>query len=55
MVEITADSLKKFLQLSLIQKLAYILMCRFTDAATFFLRLGVAADKCDATNSQCKV
>ncbi|KAF8096103.1 hypothetical protein N665_0317s0009 [Sinapis alba] len=32
----------------------YIKLEKFTDAATFFLRLGVAADKCDATNSQCK-
>lgn len=28
---------------------------RYTDAATFFLRLGVGADKCNAVNSQCKV
>ena len=28
---------------------------RYTDAAAFLLRLGVAADKCNATNSQCKV
>ncbi|PPR89941.1 hypothetical protein GOBAR_AA30737 [Gossypium barbadense] len=26
----------------------------FTDAATFLLRLGLAADKCNARNSQCK-
>lgn len=32
----------------------YIKLEKFADAATFFLRLGVAADKCDATNSQCK-
>lgn len=28
---------------------------RYTDAAALLLRLGVAADKCNATNSQCKV
>ncbi|XP_010941574.1 gamma-soluble NSF attachment protein [Elaeis guineensis] len=27
---------------------------RYTDAATFLLRLGVAADKCNAVHSQCK-
>ncbi|GLT65551.1 hypothetical protein SLA2020_379790 [Shorea laevis] len=27
---------------------------RYTDAATFLLRWGLAADKCNATNSQCK-
>jgi len=32
----------------------YIKTQRYTDAATFFLRLGVAADKCNAVNSQCK-
>lgn len=31
------------------------LICRYTDAATFLLRWGLAADKCSATNSQCKV
>ncbi|XP_038974537.1 gamma-soluble NSF attachment protein-like [Phoenix dactylifera] len=28
---------------------------RYTDAATFLLKWGVAADKCNAINSQCKV
>ncbi|XP_010538652.1 PREDICTED: gamma-soluble NSF attachment protein [Tarenaya hassleriana] len=32
----------------------YIKLEKFMDAATFLLRLGVAADKCNATNSQCK-
>lgn len=32
----------------------YIKLEKFTDAATFLLRLGVAADKCNAANSQCK-
>ncbi|KAJ1386143.1 Tetratricopeptide-like helical domain superfamily [Sesbania bispinosa] len=32
----------------------YIKHEKFTDAASFLLRLGLAADKCNATNSQCK-
>ncbi|KAJ1698103.1 hypothetical protein LUZ63_006615 [Rhynchospora breviuscula] len=32
----------------------YIKTERYTDAAAFFLRLGVAADKSNAVNSQCK-
>ncbi|XP_020103669.1 gamma-soluble NSF attachment protein [Ananas comosus] len=32
----------------------YVKLERYTDAATFHLRLGVAADKCNAVNSQCK-
>ncbi|OVA14997.1 NSF attachment protein [Macleaya cordata] len=32
----------------------YIKLERYTDAATFLLRLGLAADQCKATNSQCK-
>ncbi|WCJ24420.1 gamma-soluble NSF attachment protein [Euphorbia peplus] len=32
----------------------YIKLEKYTDAATLFLRLGVAADKSNATNSQCK-
>jgi hypothetical protein len=30
-------------------------LCRYSDAAAFHLRLGSAADKCNAINSQCKV
>ncbi|TYG66430.1 hypothetical protein ES288_D06G267700v1 [Gossypium darwinii] len=33
----------------------YVKLEKFTDAATFLLRLGLAADKCNARNSQCKV
>ncbi|KAJ0082598.1 hypothetical protein Patl1_11594 [Pistacia atlantica] len=33
----------------------YIKLEKYTDAAAFLLRLGLAADKCKATNSQCKV
>nr|DAD43652.1 TPA_asm: hypothetical protein HUJ06_001882 [Nelumbo nucifera] len=32
----------------------YIKLERYTDAATFLLRWGLAADKCHAVNSQCK-
>ncbi|XP_062161456.1 gamma-soluble NSF attachment protein [Alnus glutinosa] len=32
----------------------YIKLEKYTDAATFLLRLGLAADKCKATNSKCK-
>ncbi|XP_073004437.1 gamma-soluble NSF attachment protein [Typha latifolia] len=32
----------------------YIKLERYTDAAAFLLRWGVAADKCNAVNSQCK-
>ncbi|KAJ3693557.1 hypothetical protein LUZ60_009037 [Juncus effusus] len=32
----------------------YVKTQRYADAATFFLRLGVAADKSNAVNSQCK-
>ncbi|XP_031499522.1 gamma-soluble NSF attachment protein isoform X2 [Nymphaea colorata] len=32
----------------------YIKLERFSDAATFLLRWGLAADKCKAVNSQCK-
>ncbi|XP_062096635.1 gamma-soluble NSF attachment protein [Humulus lupulus] len=32
----------------------YIKVEKYTDAAAFLLRLGLAADKCNATNSQCK-
>ncbi|XVF23069.1 hypothetical protein REPUB_Repub13aG0006200 [Reevesia pubescens] len=32
----------------------YVKLEKYTDAATFLLRLGLAADKCNATNSQCK-
>lgn len=32
----------------------YIKLEKYTDAAAFLLRLGLAADKCSATNSQCK-
>ncbi|KAB2079346.1 hypothetical protein ERO13_A06G202400v2 [Gossypium hirsutum] len=32
----------------------YVKLEKFTDAATFLLRLGLAADKCNARNSQCK-
>jgi len=32
----------------------YIKLEKYTDAATFLLRWGLAADKCNATNSQCK-
>ncbi|KAL2971202.1 hypothetical protein AAZX31_15G182000 [Glycine max] len=32
----------------------YIKLEKYTDAASFMLRLGFAADKCNATNSQCK-
>ncbi|XP_044507464.1 gamma-soluble NSF attachment protein-like [Mangifera indica] len=32
----------------------YIKLEKYTDAAAFLLRLGLAADKCNATNSQCK-
>ncbi|XP_031262391.1 gamma-soluble NSF attachment protein [Pistacia vera] len=32
----------------------YIKLEKYTDAAAFLLRLGLAADKCKATNSQCK-
>ncbi|KAI3881159.1 hypothetical protein MKW92_023398 [Papaver armeniacum] len=32
----------------------YIKLERYTDAATFLLRLGLSADQCKATNSQCK-
>ncbi|KAM6551642.1 hypothetical protein CsatB_001450 [Cannabis sativa] len=32
----------------------YIQVEKYTDAAAFLLRLGLAADKCNATNSQCK-
>jgi tetratricopeptide (TPR) repeat protein len=32
----------------------YIKMEKYSDAAAFFLRLGSAADKCNAMNSQCK-
>ncbi|KAK7359065.1 hypothetical protein VNO77_01011 [Canavalia gladiata] len=32
----------------------YIKHEKYTDAASFLLRLGLAADKCNATNSQCK-
>ena len=31
------------------------IILRYTDAATFLLRLGLAADKCNARYSQCKV
>ncbi|GLT67482.1 hypothetical protein SLA2020_397880 [Shorea laevis] len=32
----------------------YIKLDKYTDAATFLLRWGLAADKCNATNSPCK-
>ncbi|KAL4309739.1 hypothetical protein GQ457_01G046200 [Hibiscus cannabinus] len=32
----------------------YVKLEKYTDAATFLLRLGLAADKCNARNSQCK-
>ncbi|KAL5578228.1 hypothetical protein UlMin_019927 [Ulmus minor] len=32
----------------------YIKLEKYTDAAAFLLRLGLAADHCNATNSQCK-
>ncbi|KAJ1440014.1 Tetratricopeptide-like helical domain superfamily [Sesbania bispinosa] len=32
----------------------YIKLEKYTDAASFLLRLGLSADKCNATNSQCK-
>ncbi|KAG6392133.1 hypothetical protein SASPL_146343 [Salvia splendens] len=32
----------------------YIKLEKYTDAATFLLRLALAADKCNATHSQCK-
>ncbi|KAJ4702792.1 gamma-soluble NSF attachment protein [Melia azedarach] len=32
----------------------YIKLEKYTDAATFLLRWGLAADKCNATHSQCK-
>lgn len=32
----------------------YIKLEKYTDAAAFLLRWGLAADKCNATNSQCK-
>ncbi|OWM63727.1 gamma-soluble NSF attachment protein [Punica granatum] len=32
----------------------YVKLEKYSDAATFLLRLGLAADKCNATNSQCK-
>ncbi|CAL0304871.1 unnamed protein product [Lupinus luteus] len=32
----------------------YIKLEKYTDAASVLLRLGLAADKCNATNSQCK-
>lgn len=32
----------------------YIRVEKYSDAAAFLLRLGLAADKCNATNSQCK-
>ncbi|KAJ6802106.1 gamma-soluble NSF attachment protein [Iris pallida] len=32
----------------------YIKLEKYVDAATFMLRLGLAADKCNAVNSQCK-
>ncbi|KAI4303644.1 hypothetical protein MLD38_039249 [Melastoma candidum] len=32
----------------------YIKLEKYNDAASFLLRLGLAADKCNATNSQCK-
>ncbi|KAF1875740.1 hypothetical protein Lal_00006370, partial [Lupinus albus] len=32
----------------------YIKLEKYTDAASFLLKLGLAADKCNATNSQCK-
>ncbi|KAI8013122.1 Gamma-soluble NSF attachment protein [Camellia lanceoleosa] len=31
-----------------------MLHARYADAATFLLRRGLAADKCNATHSQCK-
>ncbi|KAJ7950652.1 gamma-soluble NSF attachment protein-like [Quillaja saponaria] len=34
--------------------IVYIKMEKYTDAAAFLLRWGLAADKCNATNSQCK-
>ncbi|AQL02679.1 Gamma-soluble NSF attachment protein [Zea mays] len=33
----------------------YIKMVKYSDAGALFLRLGSAADKCNAINSQCKV
>lgn len=32
----------------------YLKLEKYTDAASFLLKWGVAADKCNATNSQCK-
>lgn len=32
----------------------YVKLEKYADAAAFFLRLGAAADKCNAINSQCK-
>lgn len=31
------------------------ILCRYTDAAAVFMKLGLAADNSNATNSQCKV
>ncbi|GMP87243.1 hypothetical protein CsSME_00039688 [Camellia sinensis var. sinensis] len=33
----------------------YVKLEKYADAATFLLRWGLAADKCNATHSQCKV
>jgi len=38
-----------------VNKLHHVILCRYVDAATLMLRLGLAADKCNAVNSQCKV
>ncbi|XP_040967791.1 gamma-soluble NSF attachment protein [Gossypium hirsutum] len=32
----------------------YVKLEKYTDAVAFLLKLGLAADKCNATNSQCK-
>lgn len=36
-------------------ELSLSIIYRYTDAAAFLLRWGLAADKCNATHSQCKV
>jgi hypothetical protein len=45
------DDLHYFFEASYI----FFLIHRYTDAASSLLRLGLAADKCNATNSQTKV
>lgn len=45
----------KCIYLNLVGATLVIVFYRYTDAAAFLLRLGLAADKCNASNSQCKV